>query len=268
MCTGPKPARTGEQSIGTLCPRKQTSETICDAVLSECESTRPSNPRTQTSPRGEFAPGSVSALSSWTDVCKALCWWVWDLELGGAPHPSWVPRNSGCKNRSPARLVGLAILLLSRADSLSLVSEPGHFEADVRDCTTPLKRGGLRLNLRVYPRSITLSSQREIPGITFYALMNWHSGFSGLVVGCAAITCVGGGPALLWGGARGAAFIEWGGESSFCENVCIFIEWTPNTQTFEQLNFWRLGAGLLSRSPPLLRSSGRRFSSRGRARVA
>ncbi len=127
MCAAPKPARTGEQSIGTLCPRKQTSETVCDTVLSECESTLPSNPRTQTSPRGEFAPGSVSALSSWTDVCKALCWWVWDLEL--APHPSWVPRNSGCKNRSPARLVGLALLLLSRADSLSLVSEPGHFEA-------------------------------------------------------------------------------------------------------------------------------------------
>ncbi len=97
--------------------------------------------------------------------------------------------------------------------------------------------------------------------------MNWHSGFSGLVVGCAAITCVGGGPALLWGRARGAAFIEWGGESSFCENVCSFIEWTPNTQTFEQLNFWRLGAGPLSRSPPLLRSSGRRFSRRGWARV-
>ncbi len=98
--------------------------------------------------------------------------------------------------------------------------------------------------------------------------MNWRSGFSGLVVGCAAITCVGCGPALLWGGARGAAFIEWGGESSFCEKVCIFIEWTPNTHTFEQLNFRRLGAGLLSRSPPFFRSSGRRFSSRWRARVA
>ncbi len=62
MCAGPKPARTGEQSIGTLCSRKQTSETVCDAALSECESTRPSNPRTQTSPRGESAPGSASAL--------------------------------------------------------------------------------------------------------------------------------------------------------------------------------------------------------------
>ncbi len=60
----PKPARTGEQSIGTLCSRKQTSETVCDAALSECESTRPSNPRMQTSPRGESAPGSASALPS------------------------------------------------------------------------------------------------------------------------------------------------------------------------------------------------------------
>ncbi len=95
----------------------------------------------------------------------------------------------------------------------------------------------------------TLSSRREIPGITFQALMNWHSG---LVVGCVAITCVGGGRALLWGGASGAVFTdtaEWGGKSYFCENVCIFIEWTTKTQTFEHLNFWRLGAGLLSCSP-------------------
>ncbi len=27
------------------------------------------------------------------------------------------------------------------------------------------------------------------------------------------------------------------------------------TQTFEQLNFWRLGAGLLSRSPPIVRKT-------------
>ncbi len=65
---------------------------------------------------------------------------------------------------------------------------------------------------------------------------------------------------------KGTAFIEWGGESSFCEKVCIFIEWTP---THTHLSSWTLGAwaGLLSRSPPL-RSSGRRLSSRGRARVA
>ncbi len=37
---------------------------VCDAVLSECESTRPLNPRTQTSPRGQFAPGSALALTS------------------------------------------------------------------------------------------------------------------------------------------------------------------------------------------------------------
>ncbi len=34
-----------------------------------------------TSPRGEFAPGSALALTSWTDACQVLCWWVWDLEL-------------------------------------------------------------------------------------------------------------------------------------------------------------------------------------------
>ncbi len=50
-------------------------------------------------------------------------------KIGEAPHPSWVPRSSGCKTRSPARVEGLALLLLSRADSQSLASEPGHFEA-------------------------------------------------------------------------------------------------------------------------------------------
>ncbi len=37
--------RTG--GTGTLCPREQTSESACDAVLSECESTYPLNPQTQ-----------------------------------------------------------------------------------------------------------------------------------------------------------------------------------------------------------------------------
>ncbi len=103
--------------------------------------------------------------------------------------------------------------------------------------------------------------------------MNWHCGW---VVGCAAITCVGGSCALLWGGASGAVFTEWGGNSSLCENVCIFIEWTPNTKIFECLNFetcellvlgsWATLA-LSSRSPPLFRPSGRWLSSRWRARV-
>ncbi len=38
------------ESTGTLCPREQTSEHVCDAVLSECESTRPLNSRTQPVP--------------------------------------------------------------------------------------------------------------------------------------------------------------------------------------------------------------------------
>ncbi len=38
----------------------------------------------------------VSALSSRTNACKALCWWAWDLELGGVLRPFWVPRNNGC----------------------------------------------------------------------------------------------------------------------------------------------------------------------------
>ncbi len=97
--------------------------------------------------------------------------------------------------------------------------------------------------------------------------MNWHSGFSGLVVGCAAITCVGGGPALLWGGARGAAFIEWGGESSFCENVCSFIEWTPNTNIWATellaLGSWAALALSSDRQEDGLAGGGERESRRG-----
>ncbi len=85
-CMGLKPARMGEQSIGTLCPWQQTSETVCDAVLSECES-----------PRGKFTPGSVLALKSWTDACQALCWRVWDLESGGVHHLSWGPQIAAGK---------------------------------------------------------------------------------------------------------------------------------------------------------------------------
>ncbi len=70
---GPKPARTGEQSIGTLCPQKQTSERVRDLVLSESESTHPLNPQMQTSPRGEDVPGSISTLTSLMDACRALC---------------------------------------------------------------------------------------------------------------------------------------------------------------------------------------------------
>ncbi len=84
--------------------------------------------------------------------------------------------------------------------------------------------------------------------------MNWHCGW---VVGCAAITCVGGSCALLWGGASGTVFTEWGGNSSLCENVCIFIEWTPNTKIFELWNMWTFGVWELGRSRALLLSSDR-----------
>ncbi len=42
--------------------------------------------------------------------------------------------------------MGLFLSLLFRADCIPLVSETARFEAKVRDCTTPLKWGGLRLN--------------------------------------------------------------------------------------------------------------------------
>ncbi len=110
------------------------------------------------------------------------------------------------------------------------------FRGNVRDCTTTLKQGGLHLNWRVYPRFITPSSQREIPGITSHAFRDWYNGCNSLVDGwagkwCATILCVGDGSALLWGGASCIALTEWGGKSSFCEDVCVFIEQPAKTQT-------------------------------------
>ncbi len=84
--------------------------------------------------------------------------------------------------------------------------------------------------------------------------MNWRSGFSCSVVGCAAITCVGCGPALHWGGARGTAFIEWGGESSFCEKVCILLN---GHSTHTHLGSWTLGAWAPGCSRALLPPSDR-----------
>ncbi len=49
---GARAARTGEQSIGTLCFSLSvdsiSQKTVCDAVLSECECTRPLNPNERT----------------------------------------------------------------------------------------------------------------------------------------------------------------------------------------------------------------------------
>ncbi len=51
VCGGQsQPKQENRQGTGTLCPQAQTSESVCDAVLSECESTRPLNPRTQPVP--------------------------------------------------------------------------------------------------------------------------------------------------------------------------------------------------------------------------
>ncbi len=47
---GAKASSNRRTGTGTLCPREQTWENACDAVLSECESTRPLNPRTQPVP--------------------------------------------------------------------------------------------------------------------------------------------------------------------------------------------------------------------------
>ncbi len=93
------------------------------------------------------------------------------------------------------------------------------FRGNVRDCITPSKQGGQRLNWRAYQCSIMLS---DILGIVFHALRNWHISFRGLDVGiagecCTAITRESSGSIPLWGGASGVVLTEWGGKSSFAQ---------------------------------------------------
>ncbi len=83
------------------------------------------------------------------------------------------------------------------------------------------------------------SNQREILGIVFHMLRNWHSGFSGLVVGivgecCAAITRVGSGSVPLRRGELRC--IDWVRRKElFCANVCILmnIHYHTNLKNFE-----------------------------------
>ncbi len=217
---GPKPAQTGEQGTGMLCPREQTSESLCDAVLSECESTRPLNPRTATRPRGEFAPESVQRYHSERTLAERSVDGL-RSRIERSLHHSWHHKIAAVKRRFPARSPGFVLSLLFRAGCIALVSGPGHFKAMLE--TVPRRwNGGLHLNWGAYPRSITPSNQREILGIVFHMLKNWHSSFSGLVVGCAgecwaAITHMSSGSVPLWGGASGAVLTEWGGKSSFAQ---------------------------------------------------
>ncbi len=133
-----------------MCPRKQTSETVFDTVLSECESTRPLNLRTQTSPRGEFAPGSALALISWKDACQALCWWVWDLEWGGVPRLFWVWRLEKLQSSLLTETCSFASFLSNLHSSCFRIRG---FRVRVRDYAMPSKQGGLHLNWRAYTRS-------------------------------------------------------------------------------------------------------------------
>ncbi len=95
---GPKPAQTGEQGTGTLCPREQTSESVCDAVI--YESTRPLNLRTVSSiPLGHHKIAAVNA------ALQLACW------------------------RLVLVRTGFVLSLLFQECCIALVSGPGYFEA-------------------------------------------------------------------------------------------------------------------------------------------
>ncbi len=92
------------------------------------------------------------------------------------------------KRWSPACSLGLALSLLFRAGCKACLRIRA-FRGNVRDCATPLKQGGQRLNWRAYQCSIMLSNQSDILGIVFHALRNWHISFRGLDVGIAGECC-------------------------------------------------------------------------------
>ncbi len=87
------------------------------------------------------------------------------------------------------------------------------------------------------------SNQREILGIASHALMNWHSGFSGL----AAITRVGSGVRSLRGGASGGG--DWARrKSSSCKRMLLMNTLRPTHFTIlRQLEGSCTGRGASSR---------------------
>ncbi len=127
------------------------------------------------------SPGRIRAriclaLASWTEAFQALCWWVRDLESGRVYPLSRHPKQRLDKNSLFAENCSIAP---SPSNCIALVRIRA-FRVSVRDYATPLKRGDLCLNWRVYPRSYA-----EQPAwdswllIASHALMNWHSGYSG-----------------------------------------------------------------------------------------
>ncbi len=169
-----------------------------------------------TSPWGESAPGSVPAKSYQADAYRALCWWAWDVVSGGVLHLSWAPQNSSWKGCTPACSLGVVLSLLSQAICITLVIESVHSEAMLE--TAPRRWNRVVEAGRTH--ALMQSNQREILGIVFHTLRNWHSGL--LVVGitgecCAAITRVGSGSVPFWGGASCVVLTEWGGKSSFAQ---------------------------------------------------
>ncbi len=211
-CVGTKPAQTGEQGTGTLFPREQTWENACDAVLSECESTRPLNPQTQPVPGANLLQDLFQQnRPEWTLADRSV---DGPVVSGGVLHLSWAPLNSSWKSCTPACSLGVVLSLLSRAICIALFLGSVHFEAMLE--TAPCRWNRV---VEGCAHGLMQSNQREILGIVFYALRNWHSGFRGLVVGiaggsCAAITRVGSGSVPLWGGASCVVLTEWGGKNS------------------------------------------------------
>ncbi len=157
MC-GVRAAWTGEQSIGTLCfsltvdsiPEK----TVCDAVLSECESTRPLIHGCKSVPGANSHQDLLSVNMLNGRFPSALLMGP-RCRIGQSPPSLLGTPNSGWTKQPSRLLVETCSIAPSPSSCIALIHMPHipilmyrirAFRASVRDYAMPLKRGGLRLN--------------------------------------------------------------------------------------------------------------------------
>ncbi len=141
-------ARTGEQSIGTLCfsltVDSYSEKTSVYAVLSECESTRPLNPRTQTSPRGELRQDLLSVNILNGRFPSALL--MGPRSRIGQSLPSLLGTPNSGWTKQPSRLLAENCSIAPSLSNCIALVRIRAFRVSVRDYAKPLKRGGLHLN--------------------------------------------------------------------------------------------------------------------------
>ncbi len=155
---GARAARTGEQSIGTLCfsltvdsiPQKP----ICDTVLSECESTRPLIHGRKPVP-GANSHQDLLSVNILNEHFPSALLMGPRSRIGQSPPSLLGTPNGGWTNQPSRLLVETCSIAPSPSNCIPLIHMPHipilmyrirAFRVSVRDYATPLKRGGVHLN--------------------------------------------------------------------------------------------------------------------------